>query len=611
MTNIYSWSKTPADNATADSGINWAEGQAPSTINNSARAVMGRLAEFRDDIGGTLTAGGTANGLTVTANSSFATYANGRVLSFIAASDNTGAATLNVNGIGAKAIRRMTTSGDAALAAGTIQAGGVYTVQYNAAANSGAGAWLLVNPTLDAVSQPLDATLTALAGVTTAADRLPYFTGTDTASVATFTAFGRSLVDDASASDARITLGLGTAATQNTGTSGANVPLMNGANEWSGTQTVKAADNSTTTYPLRITNSAGSQVSSFGAYGASLGSPGTGAYTFTHTGTVTFSGAVSTQAFSATTGTFSGAVSTGALSSTTGTFSGALSATTGTFTGAGTFTGGGQALVLRSANPTTGQAYLRFQYSTGDPIGYVGLGSAGNDTIAIARNVVGDIALNALSGGTLTFTGTPTFNTAIPVSSGGTGASDATTARTNLGLGSLATASSINDSNWSGTDLSVANGGTGASTASAAFDNLKQAATTSATGVVELATAAEVATGTDSSRVPSVSTMGSHQGVAKAWVSFDGTGTVSIRDSYNVSSITDLGTGQYRANFASALASGTYAVGSTATSLLSNLAPVVGVIHRSALTSSFEFNTKTDASTFVDCPQVDLIIMGD
>ncbi len=39
--------------------------------------------------------------------------------------------------------------------------------------------------------------------------------------------------------------------------------------------------------------------------------------------------------------------------------------------------------------------------------------------------------------------------------------------------------------------------------------------------------------------------------LAKAWVNFDGIGTVSIRDSYSVSSITDLGTGTYDVNFSS------------------------------------------------------------
>jgi hypothetical protein len=50
------------------------------------------------------------------------------------------------------------------------------------------------------------------------------------------------------------------------------------------------------------------------------------------------------------------------------------------------------------------------------------------------------------------------------------------------------------------------------------------------------------------------------QGSAKAWVSFVGTGTVAVRASYNVSSITDNGTGQYTVNFTNALPDVNYAV---------------------------------------------------
>jgi hypothetical protein len=51
------------------------------------------------------------------------------------------------------------------------------------------------------------------------------------------TSAGRALIDDTDASAQRTTLGLGTAATQNTGTSGATVPLLNGNNTHSGTNT--------------------------------------------------------------------------------------------------------------------------------------------------------------------------------------------------------------------------------------------------------------------------------------------------------------------------------------------------------------------------------------
>lgn len=143
MSDIYSWDITAANNSNSDSAINWAENQAPGTVNGSARAMMGRVAEFVGDIGGTLTAGGTANALTVDANSAFTAYADGLIVSFKASADNTGATTLNVNSVGAKAIRKMTSAGEGALDAGDIKNGYTYEVRYSTTANSAAGAWLV------------------------------------------------------------------------------------------------------------------------------------------------------------------------------------------------------------------------------------------------------------------------------------------------------------------------------------------------------------------------------------------------------------------------------------------------------------------------------------
>ena len=54
-------------------------------------------------------------------------------------------------------------------------------------------------------------------------------------------------------------------------------------------------------------------------------------------------------------------------------------------------------------------------------------------------------------------------------------------------------------------------------------------------------------------------------GSAKAWMNLNGTGTIAIRDSFNVSSVTDNGSGAYTQNFTNALLNGNYSTSVTGT----------------------------------------------
>lgn len=127
-TGIKSWSTTASSNSNADSTINWAEGQAPSTVNNSARAMMAILAMFYKDLNGTLATTGSANVYAVTNNSGDAAYYTGMIIVATPNFSNTGACTLNVNTIGAKNIKLLDGNNPAS---GEIKSGGVYIFIYN------------------------------------------------------------------------------------------------------------------------------------------------------------------------------------------------------------------------------------------------------------------------------------------------------------------------------------------------------------------------------------------------------------------------------------------------------------------------------------------------
>ena len=75
--------------------------------------------------------------------------------------------------------------------------------------------------------------------------------------------------------------------------------------------------------------------------------------------------------------------------------------------------------------------------------------------------------------------------------------------------------------------------------------------------------------------------------LAKAWVNFNGTGTVAIRDSYNVSSITDNGTGDFTINYGTALNNSNYAISGITDYNESGLHRVI--VYRSGL--SHQYNT--------------------
>jgi hypothetical protein len=128
LSNSSVYSETDASNNTStDPG--WPEGMAPSRVNDAARALQGALKRDWDRRGPTVTSAGTDT-ITLTYSVAPTAYVQGDSYCFKAGGTNTGAATLNVNALGVKSIKKGA-AGATALAAGDITSGGIYCLQYD------------------------------------------------------------------------------------------------------------------------------------------------------------------------------------------------------------------------------------------------------------------------------------------------------------------------------------------------------------------------------------------------------------------------------------------------------------------------------------------------
>lgn len=129
-TGVASWSTTAASNSNADSNVNYAEGQAPSSLNDSGRALMASVAMYRDDMAGSLLTGGTSTAFTVTTNQGFGSLPllNARTLVIRFNATNGASPTLSVDGLTAKAIR---VDASTAVATGAIRANSIHHLTYD------------------------------------------------------------------------------------------------------------------------------------------------------------------------------------------------------------------------------------------------------------------------------------------------------------------------------------------------------------------------------------------------------------------------------------------------------------------------------------------------
>ena len=99
--------------------------------------------------------------------------------------------------------------------------------------------------------------------------------------------------------------------------------------------------------------------------------------------------------------------------------------------------------------------------------------------------------------------------------------------------------------------------------------------------------------------------------LAKMWINFDGSGTIAIRDSFNVSSITDNGTGDYTVTFSNSLSNDDYCATGMCTYLMGQVARYRTISGYVWSTGSVRVVTGYNDTTTADHEVVGVVVHGD
>lgn len=157
---LFSWSTTAASNNTADSTINWREGQAPATVNNSARAMMAAVAKFRNDLSGMTDTAGSSTAYTFASSQGYSALSDGITVTARLHTTSGAAPTLNVDSLGAKAIRVFSAT---ALPTGALSGGSIHRFTYD----SGDDVWYVHNYFSDSFNATTAPDLNAIEALST------------------------------------------------------------------------------------------------------------------------------------------------------------------------------------------------------------------------------------------------------------------------------------------------------------------------------------------------------------------------------------------------------------------------------------------------------------